>query len=277
VPEHQRDPDNTTTYGLGETIKDALDQGCSSIIIGIGGSATNDGGLGMLIALGMKAWDDNGNQVEGFGKDLHRIRDISFDDVDHRVQNLKINVACDVDNPLCGHRGASVVFGPQKGASPNQVEQYDKALNNFGSLVEKEFNASFKHVPGVGAAGGLGFGLYALGAQLVSGAELLANAMHLQDSIRNADLVFTGEGKSDEQTLYGKAPSYVAYLAEKYNVPVVLLSGSLDGDLDKLRSKFSGCFSIVNKPMTLNECMENAASLLYEQTKQIMHYTTSMR
>src|SRR5699024_5484639 len=110
------------------------------------GSATNDGGLGMLMALGMKAWDENGNQAEGFGKDLHRIHDISFKDVDPRVRNLKINVACDVDNPLCGSRGASVVFGPQKGASPNQVKRYDKALHDFSSLVEKEFNASFKHV-----------------------------------------------------------------------------------------------------------------------------------
>lgn len=277
VPEDKRNPDHTTTYGLGEVIKDALDQGCSSIVIGIGGSATNDGGLGMLLALGMEARDEDGNLLAGFGKDLHRLHQLSFDKMDPRIEDVKINVACDVDNPLYGNRGASVIFGPQKGATPEQVQEYDQSLEHFSKLVEQELGSSFGNVPGVGAAGGLGFGLYALGAELVSGAELLANTIHLEASIQDADLVFTGEGKSDEQTLFGKAPSYVAALAGKYNVPVILLSGSLDGNLQKLRDAFSGCFSIVNKPMTLKECMEQAESLLYEQTQQIMHYTMSMR
>eukprot|EP00130_Batrachochytrium_dendrobatidis_P008646 XP_006683521.1 hypothetical protein BATDEDRAFT_15179 [Batrachochytrium dendrobatidis JAM81] len=229
VPASKRNPDYTTTFGLGEVIRDALDKGCTSIIIGLGGSATNDGGLGMLIALGMKAWDERGNLLSGFGKDLNQVRKVSFKEIDPRLQEVKLTVASDVDNPLCGSRGASIVFGPQKGASQTQVFQYDKALDYYGSLIEKEMNRMLKNVPGAGAAGGVGFALLALNAELVSGAELLANTMHLEDYIQKADLVITGEGRSDEQTLYGKAPGFVASLAVKHDVPVVLLSGSLDG------------------------------------------------
>lgn len=275
VPINKRNPDNTTTSGLGEVIRDAMDKGCTQIIIGLGGSATNDGGLGMLIALGMKAWDERGNQLDGFGTDLRQVRKVSFKELDSRLQKVDLKVASDVDNPLCGRRGASFVFGPQKGASQTQVSQYDLAMERYGSLIEKQINRELKNIPGAGAAGGLGFALLALNAELVSGAELLANTLQLERYIQNADLVITGEGKSDEQTLYGKAPGYVASLAVKHDVPVVLLSGSLDGNLDKLRSEFSGCFSIINKPMALDKCINQAESLLYEQTKQIIHFAKS--
>lgn len=275
VPVNKRNPDNTTTSGLGEVIRDALDKGCTQVIIGLGGSATNDGGLGMLIALGMKAWDEKGNQLDGFGRDLHQVRKVSLKELDSRLQSVELKVASDVDNPLCGSRGASFVFGPQKGASQTQISQYDQAMERYGSLIEKQINRELKNIPGTGAAGGLGFALLALNAELVSGAELLANTLQLERYIQNADLVITGEGKSDEQTLYGKAPGYVASLAVKHDVPVILLSGSLDGNLDKLRSRFSGCFSIINKPMALDECISQAESLLYEQTKQIIHFAKS--
>lgn len=276
VPLNQRNPDHTTTFGLGEVIKDALNRNCSSIIIGLGGSATNDGGLGMLIALGMKAWNEEGVLLKGFGKDLFQLSKISLKELDPRLQKVELIVASDVDNPLFGEKGASFVFGPQKGATPTQVARYDQAMKRYGGLIEKELRRELTNIPGTGAAGGLGFALLALNAKLTSGAKLLANQIALQDDIQKADLVITGEGKSDEQTLYGKAPGYVASLAFKYRVPVVLLSGSLDGDLDVLRRSFSGCFSIINKPTTLNESMNQAKHLLYEQTRLLINFISEI-
>ncbi len=275
VPLEKRNPDVTTTYGVGEIILDALEKGSTSIILGIGGSATNDGGLGMLLALGMEAWDKEGSPVAGFGKDLHKINRISFKNLDKRMQNIDIKVACDVRNPLCGENGASVVYGPQKGANKQQVSIYDQSLNRYASLIEEIVGSPLKEEPGAGAAGGMGFALLAIGAQLVSGAELLASTMHLEEAIQHADLVITGEGQSDNQTLFGKAPGHVALLAKKHHVTAILLSGSLVGDLDALRERFSGCFSIINKPLTLEESMKEAKNLLYEQTKQIIHFASS--
>ena len=271
VPMEKRNPDNTTTFGIGEVILDALDKGCSSFIIGLGGSATNDGGLGMLRALGMKAWDDKNKLLEGFGKDVQQVSRVSFKGLDPRIQEVEIKVACDVDNPLTGRRGASAVFGPQKGAKADQITTYDNALNHYGNLVEAEINKSIIDVAGAGAAGGAGFALLAIGAELVSGAKLLADAMKLEEDIKQADLVITGEGQSDEQTLYGKAPGYVAHLAKQHGVPAVLLSGSLSGNLDNLNEEFSACFSIINKPLSLEQSIEQAESLLYGQTKQVIH------
>ncbi len=276
VPVDERNPDHTTTYGIGETIIDALDKGCTSFIIGLGGSATNDGGLGMLQALGMKAWDENDQKVDRFGKDLLHIQKVSFSELDPRLKDINIKVASDVDNPLCGKFGASAVYGPQKGATKEQVEQYDLALHRYSDLIESVVGQSVKKTPGAGAAGGLGFALLSIGAELVSGAKLIAEAMNMEDAIKDADLVITGEGQSDEQTLYGKAPGYIASLAKKHHVPVVLISGSL-GNVDKLGELFAGCFSITNRPLTLEECMEQANILLYEQTKQVVQLIRSVR
>jgi glycerate kinase len=272
VSRSKRNPDLTTSYGIGEVILDALEKGCTSFVIGLGGSATNDGGLGMLLALGMKAWDEKGGAIGCYGIDMHQVKKISFSSIDKRLKHANIKVACDVDNPLCGIKGASFTYGPQKGATNEQVKRYDLALNNFGDIVESEIDQSLKEVPGAGAAGGLGFAFLAIDGTLVSGAELLADTMEIEKSIMKADLVITGEGKSDEQTLYGKAPGYLAALANKYNVPVILISGSLHGDLDKLKEVFSGCFSIINQPLSLEACIEQAEKLLYEQTKQVIHF-----
>lgn len=271
VPANRRNPDLTTSYGIGEVMIDALNRGCSSFVIGLGGSATNDGGLGMLLALGMKVWDEYGTAVGPFGKDVHNVKEVSFADIDFRLNTADIKVACDVDNPLCGKNGATITYGPQKGATVKQIQGYDKALDHYGDAIESVLGKSLKEYPGSGAAGGLGFALLSIGANLVSGAKLLAEAMNLEETIEKADLVIAGEGQSDEQTLYGKAPGYVAELANKHHVPVVLISGSLDGDLDKLREQFTGCFSIINKPLSLEKCMEEAENLLYEQTKQVIH------
>lgn len=276
VPTSQRDPDFTTSIGIGEVMLDALEKGCTSLILGVGGSATNDGGLGMLQALGMKAWNKNGNEVSSFGRDLMEVQKVSFAEMDERLHTTEIKVACDVDNPLCGMRGASVIYGPQKGACSDQVRRYDEALSKFAMLIETEVEQSYKNVAGSGAAGGIGFALLAIGAHLVSGAKLIADAANIEESIKHADLVVTGEGQSDEQTLYGKAPGYVAMLAQNYCVPIVLISGSLEGDLDVLRAQFVGCFSIINQPLSLEACIENVDKLLYEQTKSVIHLMHSI-
>lgn len=270
VPMNDLNPDHTTTYGIGEVIMDALDKGCTSIIIGLGGSATNDGGLGMLQALGMKASDHNGKEVGLYGKDLHAINKVSFTQIDPRLTSTEIKVACDVDNPLCGEKGASEVYGPQKGATHEQIQQYDQSLDKYGKLIEHEINKTIKETAGAGAAGGLGFALLAIGGKLVSGAALVADALDVEREIKNADIVMTGEGKSDEQTLYGKAPGYIATLARKHRIPTILISGSL-ADVDKLNTSFASCFSIIDKPMHIKECIEQAEQLLYEQAKQVIH------
>lgn len=154
VPTSKRNPDHTTTYGLGEVILDAIDRGAKSIMIGLGGSATNDGGLGMLMALGMKAWDKDGQSLNGYGSDLHRVHSIHFEDIDERLKDIEIKVACDVTNPLCGERGASVVFGPQKGATDQQVEKYDQSLHQYAELIENNLSQSYQNISGSGAAGG---------------------------------------------------------------------------------------------------------------------------
>ena len=270
VPEDSRNPDLTTTFGIGEVLKDALDQRCTSFIIGLGGSATNDGGLGMLMALGLEAWDEQGNKLGPYGCDLLKVHKISIEKLDSRLASVNIRVASDVNNPLCGPMGATYIYGPQKGTIGGQLEQYDKALRRYGRLIEAELNRDFQDRPGAGAAGGLGFAFLAIGAELVSGAQLMASAIEVENEIMDASLVLTGEGQSDEQTLYGKAPGHIAELANKHKVPVILISGSFGGDMAKLQTKFTGCFSIVNKPMPLQECMANADALLTEQTKQII-------
>ncbi|MGM8216080.1 glycerate kinase family protein [Bacillaceae bacterium W0354] len=269
VPQDQRNPFHTTSYGLGEMLIHVLDEGFNKVVIGLGGSATNDGGLGFLQALGAKFFDKKNNEVGFFGRDLIRVSRVDFSQIDRRVYEAEIHVATDVDNPLCGERGASNVFGPQKGATPDQVKQLDRALDNFSQLVEEEVGRRLAKVPGAGAAGGLGFALLSVGAQLVSGAELVAKTIALEESIRESDFVLTGEGKSDEQTLYGKAPGYVAKLAKKHGVPAILISGAVERNKD-LQELFLATFSIINRPLTLQDAIKNSDQLLYEQTKNVI-------
>ncbi|UOQ92460.1 glycerate kinase [Halobacillus shinanisalinarum] len=271
VPREKRNPDLTTTYGIGEAILYALDKGNKEFVIGLGGSSTNDGGFGMLQALGMKAFDANGKPVGSFGKDIFQVDALDLTSVDPRLQDVTIKVACDVDNPLTGERGASHVYGPQKGATPDQIAAYDEALGKYGRLIEQACGRQFADEEGAGAAGGLGFAFLAIGAELHSGAKLVSDAIGLADAIQQADLVITGEGQSDVQTLYGKAPGYVAKLAETFDKPVILLSGSLDGDLREMNEMFSGCFSIVPGPKTLAECMAEGEVYLYEACRQLTH------
>ncbi|WP_035721909.1 glycerate kinase [Gracilibacillus boraciitolerans] len=271
VPTDQRNPDHTTTYGIGEAILDAMDKGCKQIVVGLGGSATNDGGLGLLQALGLKVYNKLGNQLDKYGQDLLKIDSVDVSNLDPRLKTIDFRIACDVENPLYGEMGASAVYGPQKGATPNQVLEYDQALKKYARLIEAILGHEWHDTPGAGAAGGLGFAFLAIGGKLESGgAKLIAESINLEETIKSADLVITGEGQSDEQTLYGKAPGYVADVAHLYNVPTILISGSLGENNQALRDKFAGCFSIVNRPLSLEDCMKNTRTLLAEQTKQIM-------
>lgn len=277
VSPEKRNPDRTTSYGIGEVIIDALNKGCKSIVIGLGGSATNDGGLGMLQAIGLRAWDKTGSLVGSFGRDLLHVAKVDVSGLDPRLRSVSIKAASDVDNLLCGKRGASAVYGPQKGATQEQVVTYDHALGNYASLIESMLDQSLQHKDGAGAAGGLGFALLAIGGDLLSGAELVADTLHLEEEIKQADLIITGEGQSDEQTLYGKAPGYVAGLGVANDVPAVLISGSVTGNIDSLNEVFSGCFSIVNQPLTLEECLDHAETLLKNQTKQMMYFWRALQ
>ncbi|WP_404405155.1 glycerate kinase [Jeotgalibacillus malaysiensis] len=270
VPESMRNPDQTTSFGIGEAIRHAIGNGVKSILIGLGGSSSNDGGLGMLQALGVRAFDETGNELPAVGSSLLQVASIDFSSIDPGLEHVSIRVACDVDNPLTGPHGATAVYGPQKGATPEQIARYDKAMAHYGKLVEAFTGRRLMETPGAGAAGGLGFALLSLGATLVSGAELIADATHLGDAIKGADLVITGEGQSDEQTLYGKAPGQVAKIAVTHGVPVILISGSISGDLTKLNERFTACFSIIPGSMLLEECMHRAEELLYNTVSQVI-------
>ena len=269
VPTEQRNPRNTTSRGMGEVIRAALDLGFRRFIIGLGGSATNDGGLGLLIALGARFIDATGRKAEGFGWELAGLIDASFEDLDPRLGDCRFTIACDVTNPLLGVQGASHIFGPQKGATPEQVVQLDQALRAYADLVESRLQLSLRDQPGAGAAGGLGFAMLAIGAKLVPGAEIVDEMTDLRHQIAEADWVLTGEGRSDGQTLFGKLPFHVAETAKQAGKPVILISGSLGADSDQLYSHFAGCFSITNGPATLEACIEDAAFNLFACTRNV--------
>ena len=269
VPAHKRDPLNTTTYGIGEAILQAVDDGYRNFIIGLGGSATNDGGLGMLQALGVTFHDKNGHQVDSNGSGVSKVNKVDFATIHPALNDCHFKIASDVDNPLCGKRGASAVFGPQKGASEKQIATLDHALKQYADVIEEHLSESFQHSAGAGAAGGLGFAFLLLQGNLVSGSEIVAEASGLVDKIRQADWVITGEGQSDYQTLYGKVPVFIAKTARECGTKTILLSGSLGEGYEQLYDYFTSCFSISTGPMSLDECMENAQKLLFNQTRNV--------
>jgi glycerate 2-kinase len=233
VPPEQRDPLRATTYGTGELILDAIERGVSAIIIGIGGSATVDGGTGMAQALGVSFLGGNGRAIAEpvCGGILERISEIDMHGLDPRVRKTRITIACDVENPLCGPRGAARVFGPQKGASPEMVEVLDKNLRHLAALIKRDLGIDVMRIAGGGAAGGLGAGLIAFAkAKLKRGVDLVSEAVDLAKHLRGADLVITGEGRVDFQTAFGKTPSGVAKAARKLKIPVVAIGGGLADD-----------------------------------------------
>lgn len=272
VPKGKRNPLITTTFGTGQLIKGALDYGCREFIIGIGGSATNDGGVGMAQALGVNFLDKNGQEIGFGGGSLKALERIDLGSIDPRIKESVFKVACDVDNPLCGPQGASYVFGPQKGATPEIVKILDANLLRLAEVIKRDVGVEVENEPGAGAAGGLGAGLMAFcNAGLKRGIELVIEATNLEEKIKGADLVITGEGQMDFQTAHGKTPYGVAQVAKKYNIPVVALVGTIGSGVDILYEKgFDAIFSITEAPMSLEDCMNNGPVLLERSADRVI-------
>lgn len=275
VSESERNPMNTTTYGVGELICDAISKGCKKFIIGIGGSATNDGGVGMLQALGFEFYDVNGCPVPYGAIGVGQIAAIGKDNIVAGLDECEFLVACDVKNPLCGPDGCSAIYGPQKGATPEMVETMDAYLAAYATLsktVNPDCNPDF---PGSGAAGGLGFAFMAyLGARLESGIELVIKETGLEDYIKDADIVITGEGRLDGQSYMGKAPVGVAKIAKKYGKPVVAFSGCVTDDAVKCNDYgIDAFFPILKAPCSLEEAMDtsNASANLSATAQQVFN------
>ncbi len=271
VPPERRDPRITTTYGTGELIQAALDAGLRRVIIGIGGSATNDGGTGMAQALGAKFLASDGTDLPLGGGALINLKTIDLTGLDPRLQETKITVACDVDNPLCGTRGAAAVFGPQKGATSEMVQELDAALMHFAQCAKTATGRDIAELPGAGAAGGLGAGLlFFTQAKLRPGVEIVLETVNFAEIVQDAAFVITGEGRTDFQTAYGKAPVGVAKVAKQFNVPVFCISGGLGvGADDVLAQGIDATMSICSGPMSLEECMKDGERLVEEAAARL--------
>lgn len=270
VPPDRRDALAASTFGTGELIARALELGVRKIIVGIGGSATTDGGTGMAQALGVRFFDENDRPLAPSGAALSRLRRIDMSGLDPRLAGVRIEAACDVDNPLYGPRGAACVFGPQKGATPAQVTQLDEGLRTFARVIERDLGVSVADMPGAGAAGGLGAGLKAfLGAALKPGSELVLDIVGLDQALDNADLVLTGEGAIDAQTAAGKAPAVVAARARARGCACIAIAGRRDDALEALHAiGIDAVFSLCSRPMTLETAMADAASLVTAATEE---------
>ena len=279
VPKEKRDPRFTTTFGTGELIQAALAEGLPKIIIGIGGSATNDGGTGMARALGVRFLNAAGQEVAAGGGSLAEICQIDTTGLDLRLKNTEIVVACDVDNPLCGTRGASAVFGPQKGATPEMVQQLDAGLAKYASCARQATGRDVAEKAGAGAAGGLGAGLmFFTPAQLKPGVEIVLDAVGFSDIVRDADFVITGEGRTDFQTAFGKAPVGVAKVAKTHGAPVFCISGGLgEGADDVLAQGIDAVMSICDRPLSLEECMAAGAQLIEPAAARLSRIVMAVR
>ncbi len=260
VAPSQRNPLKTTSWGTGELIRHALDVGVKHIIIGIGGSATNDGGAGMVQALGARLLDAEGDAIGPGGSELERLAKIDRSSLDRRLADCRIEVACDVTNPLTGEEGASAVFGPQKGATPEMIVMLDNALAHYAKVIARDLDIDVLHLAGGGAAGGMGAALYAFcGAHLRQGIEIVTDALHLDEQVADADLVITGEGRIDSQTIHGKVPVGVAKVAKRFNKPVIGIAGSLTADVGVVHDHgIDAVFSVIYTICSLEDALENA-------------------
>ena len=273
VDEQKRNPLNTTTYGVGEMIKDAIDKGCRHFIMGIGGSATNDGGVGMLQALGYGILDKEGKQVSFGAKGLKEIDRITDDSVILELKECSFRVACDVTNTLCGEQGCSAIFGPQKGATPDMIEQMDKWLAHYARLTGEKYPKADRNQAGTGAAGGLGFAFLSYtNAVLESGIKIILEETRLEEYVKAADLVVTGEGRLDAQTVMGKAPIGVAEIAKKYGKKVIAFSGCVTKDAVECNNHgIDAYFPILRSVVSLEEAMDskNARKNMVETVEQV--------
>ncbi|OJA52326.1 glycerate kinase [Burkholderia ubonensis] len=262
--------DARSTRGMGEAIRRLLDEGVRRFFVALGGSSTNDAGAGLLAGLGLRCLDAAGQPVEPVPARLAEIARIDASGLDPRIANAEFIGMSDVDNPLTGAHGATAVFGPQKGVTPEQVATLDAALGHFADLLEAALDRRARDLPGAGAAGGLGFALHMLGARFEAGAEVVARQVGLDAALAGADWLITGEGRSDVQTLHGKAPFIACRHAQAAGVPASLLSGAVDpAALPRLAEHFSGCFSPAPGPITLDVAIRDAASLLANEAEQL--------
>ncbi|ELS0751322.1 glycerate kinase [Vibrio vulnificus] len=261
VTPDQRNPLITTTFGTGELIKAALDHGVEHIIVGIGGSATNDGGIGMAQALGIKLLDVQGNALGYGGGELAKLATIDCSQLDPRLAQVRLEVACDVDNPLCGTKGASAVFGPQKGATPEMVKILDENLAHYAAIIKQQLGADVRDMAGAGAAGGMGAALLGLlNAELRPGIEIVMDAVRLDEIVADADLVITGEGRIDSQTIHGKTPIGVARTSKKHSLPVIGIAGCLSADCGVVHEHgLDAVFAVVNRSVDLPTALAEAA------------------
>jgi glycerate kinase len=259
-----RNPMHTTTYGTGELIRCALDKGCSEIILGIGGSATADGGVGMAHALGVSFTDATGKETEHHGRGLGKIAHINLEDLDSRVLQCRIRAACDVINPITGSQGAALIYGPQKGASPSEVKELDRNLIHLSQVILDSLHMDITSLSGGGAAGGMGAGIVAfLKGELMPGFDLISRVTRLEEWIEWADLVITGEGSLDAQTAYGKTPAGVARMATTAMKPAIAFTGTVQSNTDELKQLgFNAVIPIADKPMSLTHSLKNAGTLL---------------
>ncbi len=275
--EDERNPMLTTTYGTGQLIIKAIEAGAEKIIIGIGGSATNDGGMGAANAAGIKFYDKTGNLLEGCGRDLLSVHRIDSSGILEKIKGISIFVACDVDNPLYGKNGAAYIYAPQKGADEYMVKLLDKGLRNLSVVIKKELKKDIRKLKGGGAAGGLGAGLSAFfGAELLPGAGIIIKATKLEQKIKDANLIITGEGAMDNQTFYGKSAYGVALLAKKYNIPVITINGSVNIDYKSVikdnLSLFNGNFDIMQRDMSIEYAIKNGQKLLFSAASEIARF-----
>lgn len=274
IPIERRNPKETTTYGTGELIKDAIKNGCRNFIVGIGGSATNDGGIGMLSALGYRFLDKNNEILAPIGKNLININQIDSSNVIEELKECQFLVACDVDNPLHGPKGAAYVYGRQKGGTDEIIKELDEGLKHYDAMIKKYNGKEIGEVKGAGAAGGLGGGFIGfLNAQLKPGIEIVIDSVKLEEKVKDADLVITGEGRIDFQTSMGKTPVGVAKVAKKHDAMVIAIAGSISDDANEVHEHgIDAFFSIMNYPMLLEDAMkrENAMKLTEKNSEQIM-------
>lgn len=277
VPDEKRNPLVTTTFGLGEAIIHAIDAGYRRFIIGIGGSATNDAGAGMAQALGVRLLDSGGRDLEFGGAALSKLNNIDMSGLNDTVHSCEFLVACDVNNPLTGPTGASAIYGPQKGATPEMIESLDAALLHFAEVVRRDIGVEINDVPGSGAAGGLGGGMIAFAnGELRAGVDIVLDTVRLDDYLTGCNLVITGEGSMDHSTIYNKAPVGVAERAKRLGIPVVGISGSLGaGFQDVHEHGIDALASITPGPMTLDEASERAEELISNATEQVLRFMTA--
>ncbi len=274
LKKEELNPFDTTSFGVGELISDAISRGIRDFIIGIGGSATNDGGVGMLMALGFEFLDKDGKCVSPGAKGLSEICEIRDDKALSELKECNFAIACDVKNPLCGENGCSRVFAPQKGAKEKDIPALDKAMEHYAQKTKEKYPDSDKDFPGSGAAGGLGFAFMSyLDGKLTSGINLILDKINIEEDIKEADLVITGEGRIDAQTVMGKAPSGIAHVAKKYNLPVIAFSGCATKDASLCNEHgIDGIFPIVRGACSLEEAMDinNAKENMADTAEQVM-------